>query len=56
MKSLKYNNTGTCTGASVVIIKRVLSSISVSFQPKDTILSMISYDPHYRLSRMRSIA
>jgi len=44
-----------CTGISVVI-KRVLSDISVSFQHKDTIPSMILYDPYYRLPRMRSIA
>jgi len=34
----------------------VLSGISVSFQHKDTIPSMISYKLHYRLPRMRSIA
>jgi len=38
------------------MIKRVLSDISSSFQHKDTISSMIPYDPYYRLSRMRSIA
>jgi len=38
------------------MIKRVLNGISVSFQHKDTIPSMIPYDPHYRLPRMRSIA
>jgi len=53
--SLKYNNTGTCTGASREMIKRVLSDISVSFQHKDTTLSMIPYDLHYRLPRMHSI-
>jgi len=52
--ALKYNNTKTCTGASVVK-KRVLNGISVSFQHKDTILSMIPYDPHCRLPRMRSL-
>jgi len=38
------------------MIKRILSDISVSFQHKDTILSIIPYDPHYRLPRMRSVA
>jgi len=41
------------------MIKRVLSGISVSFQHKDMISSVIPYDPHYRphyLPRMRSIA
>jgi len=38
------------------MIKRILSDISVSFQHKDTISSMIPYNPHYRLPCMRSIA
>jgi len=34
------------------MIKRLLSDISVSFQHKDTIPSMIPYNPHYRLPRV----
>jgi len=34
------------------MIKRVLSDISVSFQHKDMIPSMIPYDPHYCLSHV----
>jgi len=37
------------------MIKRVLSDISVSFQHKDMIPSMILYDPHYRLPHMHSL-
>jgi len=53
---LKYNNIGTCTGVSVEMIKRILSDISVSFQHKDMIPSMIPYNHHYRLLCMHSIA